>query len=765
MRSLRRSRRQQPRSKLATWPAVACVLAMSWSLASGCSDAREQTQPPSRSTVEPEAPHARVGPDDEIPPRAEADGTALRKPVPQASGYADPGRTSEGAEQVRGAAEEAGARARNTDALSQLDYQASQSLSQRANEAFGYLGVRPFEAPGELQLEREPEAPTAESRPYATPEAPADRREDMNRFRDPDAAPALHEKKAVSELPSAGEHAELDRVGRPSGPRDEPLDPQALSPAARFERERRSLEHLTFQPASGYWANTYVPGDPVMRWLESRLEARDRAALQAFSSRPLLLEAAARQTPQPFDSPSSAAISVFLQADRRGLESEGRMLVQVGLQGARRHGGLRPAMNVGIVLDLRGTVSTESASAMRALLDAFLKAKDVGDRFSLTVAGRPGGTLVDADRFRHGPVSVAMLGLVEPARPGSAIEPSLGLEEAVRGALADLKRSDDPAAPLGSSLVLLVTGQPLGPHTEALAAMAHRSAVSGVPVSVVGIGDRVQLAEIERVTLAGQGNRRLMHSASEAERLVARELSALSRVIARALRLRIRLAPDVKLVEVVGAESLDAASAHRVREAEKSVDRRLARNLGIESDRGRDEEGIQIVIPTFHSGDAHAVLLDVVAGGPGPIADVTVRYKDLVYFRNSVARANLTLGRSVGPRGPLERNVVKNYLAVRLSDTLKQAGRALLAGRDDRALGLVRDFRALLESLQRELPGFHNDVDLANDTGMLGEYLALLETGVLRHEEPRLYLADSLQLSGYFKTIPRPASRSRDPRR
>jgi hypothetical protein len=48
---------------------------------------------------------------------------------------------------------------------------------------------------------------------------------------------------------------------------------------------------------------------------------------------------------------------------------------------------------------------------------------------------------------------------------------------------------------------------------------------------------------------------------------------------------------------------------------------------------------------------------------------------------------------------------------------------------------------------------------------MLGEYLALLETGVLQQEEPRQYLADSLQLSGYFKTIPRSAAEPWDRRR
>ena len=211
-------------------------------------------------------------------------------------------------------------------------------------------------------------------------------------------------------------------------------------------------------------------------------------------------------------------------------------------------------------------------------------------------------------------------------------------------------------------------------------------------------------------------------------------------------------------MEVGGSERLAAAGAQRVRQAERSIDRRLARNLGIEADRGEDEEGIQIVMPIFQSGDAHAVLLDVVAPGPGPIADVTVRYKDLVYLRNNVARANLTLGRSSDPPGPLERNVVKNHLAIRLSQTLKQAGRDLLAGSDAQAIASVREFQQLLDGLRRELPGFQNDADLANDAGMLGEYLALLDTGALQQEAPRLYLADSLQLSGYFKTVPRSTS-------
>jgi len=441
------------------------------------------------------------------------------------------------------------------------------------------------------------------------------------------------------------------------------------------------------------------------------------------------------------------------------------MLVQVGLQGAHRRGGLRPAMSVGIVLDARGALTSEDGASMRALLEAFLQAKDVGDRFGLTVAGRPSDQLVGPDDFRHGPLSLVLGQLFESGADIQRTQSTLGLVAAMEQTTRALQSGDDPEAPLGSSMVLLVTSQPLGPQTDGLVGVAHGSAVAGVPVSVVAVGARVDLDEVERVALAGQGHRRLLHRAAEAEGVVDRELSALSRVIARALRLNIRLAPGVKLVEVVGADRLDAGSAQRVRAAEQSIDRRLSRNLGIERDRGEDEDGIQIVIPTFHSGDAHAVLLDVVASGPGPIADVTVRYKDLVYLRNSVARSNLTLARDAAPPGPLELNVVKNYLAARLASDLKQAGRSLLEGGDAETIAMVRDLRALLDSLRAETPSFRNDPELATDSAMLGEYLALLETGVLDDAEPRRYLADSLQLSGYFKTVPRSTSVVRTARR
>ncbi|MBK9658231.1 MAG: hypothetical protein IPO66_23655 [Rhodanobacteraceae bacterium] len=527
-----------------------------------------------------------------------------------------------------------------------------------------------------------------------------------------------------------------------------PAAPSPPAPAAGFASDARTVTpDLKFQEASGYWANTYVPGDPTIRLLESRLRGAQTPIIDA-EGRVLNLDSASRQYVQPFDLPENAALVAYLHADQRGIAGPTRLLVQVGLQGTLRASGLRPAMNVGVVLDLTGPISADVSAGMRALLAALNAAKQTGDRISLTVAGVPGGVIVGADDFKHGTIAVVTRQIFgsEPA-PGA---PVLDLAQALSAATLAVSQSDDPSAQLGASLVLLVTGNALAdPGLGVLEEQAHRSAVGGIPLSVVGVGGAVDLAAIDRLTLAGQGNRRLLANPSEAPSVVDRELHSASRVIARAVRLRIRLAPGVRLVEVISSNKLDEGHATRVREAEVSVDRRLAKNLGIEADRGEDEEGIQMVIPAYYAGDAHVVLLDVVADRPGAIADVTVRYKDLVFLRNGVAQANLSMGSLPDAAGPLERNVLKNLLAMRLSAAILRAGEYLEQGAVDAADALLADNLQQLEHARRSTQGWENDVEIKNDIAMINEYRSALRANADAIERERV--ADSLRYAGYLK--------------
>jgi hypothetical protein len=383
---------------------------------------------------------------------------------------------------------------------------------------------------------------------------------------------------------------------------------------------------------------------------------------------------------------------------------------------------------------------------------ALARARQPGDRFSITVAGHPGGLLVAPEDFRYGPIRVAMQSLFTASNGTRA--PAMDLVAAVHAASQSVRQDDDPSAPLGASLVLLVSTAPFTGQRESLERMVHENALAGIGMSVVAVGGGADLISIDRLALLGQGHRRVLAAAEDAVKLVDRELHAASRAVARAVRLRIRLAPGVELIDVLGSKNLSDQAAQRVREAERSIDQRMARNIGIRADRGEDEEGIQIVIPSFFAGDSHALLLDVVVPGPGPVADVSVRYKDLVYRRNGVARARLTIEDGHRDPGPLERNVLKNQLAYALASSATTAGQQLAAGDRRAAVGTLTAARELLTGMRQEIPGWDNDYELRGDEALLAQYLTVLGSRFAGIGQQQRHLADSLRYLAFRRLIP-----------
>lgn len=519
----------------------------------------------------------------------------------------------------------------------------------------------------------------------------------------------------------------------------------ARSRAERLFEHRGRISGLSFQEARGHWSNSYVPGDPAARTLHQRLVASG-AALGNTGATGLQLAEAARSFAQPFDAPRHSALAVSVQGDHRATEGERRMLVQVGLRGAERRSGTRPAMNVGVVLDLSRPLDGEDEARVRALLQAIGEARELGDRISLTVAGPAGGTVVESGAFRHGQVQVALAQLFDDAERAGTVS-ALGLDAAVRSALASVGASDDPTAPLGSSFLLVVT--PGLTPSRTLERAVHVGAVAGIPTSVVGLGGAT-LGPLDRLALAGQGRRRTLGDAGEAASIVRDELGAVSQVVARAIRLRIRLAPGTRLVNVLGSRRLDRAATARVRRAERSIDQRLARSLGIEADREQDDDGITIFIPAFYAGDSHVVLLDVVASGPGPVAEVTARYKDLVRLRNGESRGSLRLGRGRRGRGPLERAVLKNYLGHRLSVALGHAAGLLRGGDANAARRTLTEFVELAEGVRLVVPELASDRELAADLALAARYDAALMTLT---PPQHAAAADSLWLASRRKTF------------
>jgi energy-converting hydrogenase Eha subunit B len=465
------------------------------------------------------------------------------------------------------------------------------------------------------------------------------------------------------------------------------------------------------------------------------------------SQYPQALSTTLKRNTQPFDAPDNASLSVYLHATQTAVNGPSRVQLQVGLKATERRGGIRPAMNVAVVLDLPEMVEVAVAQQARALLMALNQQRQTGDRFSVTVAGVPGGNVVLPGDFRHGTV----VSFIERLAIGKLEGETIDLVDAFVLAVDRLAADDDPTAVLGSSLVMLVTAGDIDAQTrDSLEILAHRSAVAGMPVSLVTLAG-AEGSDLDSIALAGQGRLRALAVPADAEQLIDGELHSASRTVARAVRLRIHLAPGVRLVDVIGSHRLDEVSAERVREAERSIDSRLSRTWGIEADRGEDEDGIQIVIPSIAAGENHVVLLDLVVNGPGDVADVRVRYKDLVQMSNGVTRISLSLADANATRqvqGPLERNVLKNLVAFETAEAVRRGGRHLANGDRAAARSELMDALALITGLRQSVAGWQNDAELQADEQRLARFVSELDAGQTD------MLVAALEYAAYRKLLP-----------
>jgi len=514
-----------------------------------------------------------------------------------------------------------------------------------------------------------------------------------------------------------------------------------LNVASNYLANLESVEGLHFQDAAGYWANTYIPGDPLIRLLETKLQDWDRGGMQ--------LEQVAYQNWQPYDAPNRSALTTYVHADKRSIEGPTRIRLQVGIKATQRKSGQRPPMNIGVVLDLRDLATSHDYQAqIEALLKTLNATKQSVDRFSLIVAGRNGGTLIHSGQFRHGSLQVA---LSEVFKESSKHTQATSLVDALHLAAEEVSKAD--LSTLSERMVLMVTPGLIHGEFETVKTVAHQNAVAGIPMSVVGLGNKVDLTALDELILIAQGRRRLLLEAPDASRVIEQELLAASQVVARIVRLSIKLAPGVKLIDVPGSKRLDVVQTEQTKEVEKSTDQRISQYLGIQADRGDDEEGIQIVIPFMESGAAHTVLVDVLAEKPGEIADIRVRYKDLISLNNGVARAKLNIQEGNQPPGLIEQNVTKNLLAVELADSIRSASQKLAEGDSETARHLLIQQRDLLNSMRQVVADWQTDPELLADENMLNEYLAILNSPVMEQPEQVTNISDSLAIGAHRKML------------
>lgn len=528
-------------------------------------------------------------------------------------------------------------------------------------------------------------------------------------------------------------------------------DKKAASAAAqKYLTELQSLENITYQNATGYWSNSYIPGDSRMRLIHSKIiqnSAYDQEIIDAI-----------QPNIQPFDKPTNASMALFLSSDHAAIENHQpkRMRLQVGLQASKRKSGHRPAMNIGVVFDPTEKTADyiDQIQQLKALLVALLNAKQSGDNITLTVTGKNGGVLINSHDFRHGPIQVALNQLSKEHKTES--QSSTNLLQALQQATNATEKHHDSSSSLGTSMLLLISGKNnKDASLKAVEALIHDNSINGITLSTVSLNVENH-KPLETLALTGQGHMQHLLSKDDAKRIIDEQLYASSGAVARALRLRIRLAKGVKLINVINAHNLNESQSQQVRSIEQSIDQQLSKNLGISSDRGQDEDGIQIVIPAFYADDTHVILLDVVATHAGAIADVSLKYKDLIYLKNAVSRKQLDLNSQPKTIGPLHINVIKNTLAQRFSRDMQLASQWLKNSNQTKALNVLLSLQEIYQGMQIKFPHWHSDAEIIKDQKLLEKYIDLLMTLSLPDTQQTSFIIDSLQYISWRKSITNP---------
>jgi hypothetical protein len=258
----------------------------------------------------------------------------------------------------------------------------------------------------------------------------------------------------------------------------------------------------------------------------------------------------------------------------------------------------------------------------------------------------------------------------------------------------------------------------------------------------------------------GKGNYHFIKDGADAQTVFARELEELTHIVARAVRVRIRLADGVGLVRVLGATALNAAQTRQVKTEEKKIDRKVYEELGIAANRQKeeDEPGIKMLIPNFYRGDHHIVMLEIAiprGRGTRKVAEVFLKYKDLVARANREAKATVDVeytGDRAEMIASINRSVKKNLLGFQTGEALTDAATLISQGRIGEAVRKLDERMVVLGLAAREW----RDRDLDRDGQLLDRYKTVLAQ--LR-ERPHLasgdfgqYLKKSLTYSGYALT-------------
>ncbi|AGP42387.1 hypothetical protein SCE1572_52515 [Sorangium cellulosum So0157-2] len=351
--------------------------------------------------------------------------------------------------------------------------------------------------------------------------------------------------------------------------------------------------------------------------------------------------------------------------------------------------------------------------ARRALLggQALVDRLDASDDFSLVTFSSDAAVRIPDGPVgpRRAAIKAAIAGIAE----GGGTNIGRGLE-------LGYAQAAQPGIPDGAVRVVLLLSDGRAnagiTSSERLSRLALDAFQAGVQTSTFGLGADYDGALMSGIASDGAGGYYYLRDPEQ----IATELDKRLDPVATAVELRVRLKPDVKLLQVYGSRRLSDAEAARVRAIEVAADAQAARRDRIARDREDDAGGgMRFFIPAFSRDDGHALLfkLGLPAGAEArTVASIELKYKDRLTKQNVVDEAPLKVAYATGDAASaasVDLSVGRTIQGFAAGETLAEAARQIALGDRARAVALLSEREGILRAAAGALgePLFLKDAD------------------------------------------------------
>lgn len=410
-----------------------------------------------------------------------------------------------------------------------------------------------------------------------------------------------------------------------------PAVPGTPPPPPASRPEPSSVPSLVEAPIdpNGRFATTYRPGGGHLSAFESAVAA----GILPASEREVVSDLGARYA-SPLDAPKEGALAFGVDFERGKLApSGGPVHVRLSLRSTTEKASERPPLSVVVVMDVSGSMRGQLIQSARTAAQELVDKLDAKDDFSLVTFSTGAEVKIPMGKVgsRRDSLKKTIGDIVEGGGTNIGEGLRLGYEQS----------NGEAASKDGVRVVFLMSD---GRANEGITNRGQLAKLSldafqgGIQTSSFGMGTDYDGPLMSQIAQDGAGGYYYLRDAAQIPASLTTELEKRLEPVATAVEVRLRLKPDVELLNVYGSRRLSESESQRVRQIEVAQDQQTQKRDGIKANRQEDVEGgMRFFMPAFARDDSHSILLKLrlpEGVGAKDVALVELKYKDRITKKN-----------------------------------------------------------------------------------------------------------------------------------